>query len=341
MVKIDGRSLGKVLGAPDNWRFVLLHGDDTGLIREYATTLVRTAAGSLDDPFRVSVLAREDQSRLEEEATALSLDGGRRVVWVREAGDGLAAAMTAILDGPAGSLVVMEAGSLPARGKLRKLAESRTDSASIGCYPEEGRALEGSVRRMFEERKVRVTSEALGWLATHLGSDRAGVRNEIEKLALYAGEGGELALEDVQLCMGDSGAASVEDAVFLATEGDREGTDLALERALSEGANPVAVARVLLNHIGRLRRVQAQIAGGQSRPDALKTLRPPVFFRKQTAFNRALDLWPLDALNDLARRTQAFELSCKQTGAMDLLLCRRHLAGIAAMAAGRRRRGHR
>lgn len=338
MVKIDTRSIGKVLGAPDSWRFVLLHGDDSGLIREHAANLTKKGAGSLDDPFRVSLLAKDDHPRFEEEATALSLDGGRRVVWVREATDGLATAVNAVLDGQSNSLIIMESGALPARAKLRKLAESRSDSASIGCYPEEGRALEASVRRMLDERHVRIASDALAWLVGRLGADRAGVRNEVEKLALYAGENGELTFEDLQLCIGDSGSASVDDAVFLAMEGDRAGADLALERALSEGANPIAVARVLLSHIGRLRRVKAEMERGMSRSDAMKTLRPPVFFKKQQGFERALDLWSLPALLDLAQRTQAFEFACKQTGAMDMLLCRRHLAGIAAKAAAARRR---
>lgn len=338
MVKIDARAIGKVLGAPEAWRIVLLHGDDSGLIREYAADLTRKAAGSLDDPFRVSLLAREDHPRFAEEATALSLDGGRRVVWVREATDSLAGAVEDVLDSPGDSLLLLEAGALPARGKLRKLAETRPDGASIGCYPEEGRALEMSVRRMLEERHVKITAEALGWLAGRLGADRAGVRNEVEKLALYAGEGGQLDFEDMLLCIGDSGSASVDDAVFHAMEGDRTATDLALERALSEGANPVAVARVLLGHISRLRRVRGEMEQGKSRVDAMKALRPPVFFKKQQSFERALDAWSLPALLDLARRTQMFEFSCKQTGAMDLLLCRRHLAGIAAKAAAAKRR---
>ncbi|NHO32397.1 DNA polymerase III subunit delta [Acetobacter fallax] len=337
-MKIDARSIGKVLNAPDAWRFVLLHGDDSGLIREYASDLTRRVAGSLDDPFRVAALTRETHDRFAEEATALSLDGGQRVVWVREGSDSLAGPVSSVLDGVGSALIIVEAGVLPARAKLRKLAEARQDSASIGCYPEEGRVLEGSVRRMFGERQVRITNEALGWLVTQLGSDRAGVRNEIEKLALYAGPDHELDLEDVRVCIGDSGSASIDDSVFLALEGDRAGTDLALERALSEGANPVAVARVLLGHISRLRRVKAATEQGESRVEAMKSLRPPVFFKKQQSFERALSLWSLPALAELAQRTQAFELSCKQTGAMDMLLCRRHLSVIAAKAAAASRR---
>lgn len=332
MVKIDTRSIGRVLTSPDAWRLVLLHGEDAGLIREYAAELTRNAAGSLDDPFRVALLAREDHDRLAEEATALSLDGGRRVIWIREAPDSLATQLGKILDGPGSALLIVEASALPARGKLRKLAETAEGCASIGCYPEEGRSLENSVRRMLEERQVSITGEALGWLTAHLGSDRAAVRNEVEKLSLYAGPGHQLSLEDVQICTGDSGTASVDDAIFMAMAGDRSGMDLALERALAEGASPIAVARVLLSQINRLRRVKLDMQTGKSRADAIKALRPPLFFRKQASFERAVELWSLDLLSDAAHQTQAFELACKQTGAMDALLCRRHLSALASKA---------
>jgi DNA polymerase-3 subunit delta len=57
---------------------ILLHGEDTGLIRERALQATHRLAGTLDDPFRIALLDRETHNRLEEEATALSLMGGRR-----------------------------------------------------------------------------------------------------------------------------------------------------------------------------------------------------------------------------------------------------------------------
>ena len=72
-MKLDARQAGRVLAQPGPLRAILLHGDDTGLIRERAITAVRAVAGTLDDPFRVSTLAREAHDRLDEELGALSL----------------------------------------------------------------------------------------------------------------------------------------------------------------------------------------------------------------------------------------------------------------------------
>src|SRR5678816_2901131 len=98
-------------------RAVLVYGPDSGQVREHAKALVVGAAGDASDPFRVAELTgaalREDPTRLIDEANALSLMGGRRAVWVREATDGLASLFEALLQGlEFESLVVAEGGDL-------------------------------------------------------------------------------------------------------------------------------------------------------------------------------------------------------------------------------------
>ena len=338
-MKPGARQAARLLADPGGMRAILLHGDDHGLIRERATEAVLAAAGTLDDPFRLAILDRDQHDRIEEEATALSLSGGRRVVWVRDAQDGLHAALGGLLRMAqgGGSLLVIEAAVLPARAKLRVLIEAAADAASIACYAEEGRALEASVSRMLNGAGVRIDADALAWLASRLGADRAASRGEVEKLALYAGESGRITLEDAQSVTGDAAGASLEDAAYAATAGDRAGSDLAIERALSEGSSPIALARTLLTHLHRLRQVLLLVEAGSSQPDALRSLRPPVFFKRTAQFARALSLWSADGLFEAAVETNRLEMACKRTGAPDLVLARRHVALLAGRAAARRR----
>jgi DNA polymerase-3 subunit delta len=270
---------------------VLLYGDDAGLIRDRAEALVRAVAGSLDDPFLVAELARDTAGELPAEASSLPLTGGRRVVRLREATDSAAAGVKTILDGKAPALVVLEAGSLPPRSKLRALAEAAPDAAAIACYPEDGAALEATIRGVLGELGVTVQPDALAWLAGQLGADRASTRRELEKLALYAGPGGKVDLDAAMACVGDFAGLSLDDAVFAATEGDVEMADRALEVAMSEGAAPVQILRATLMHLQRLQRARAAMTDGVSAEEAMRALRPPVFFRRVGPFKRALSLW--------------------------------------------------
>lgn len=112
-MKLDARGVGAFLRDPGACRVVLLYGEDTGLIRERAQGLIRLVAGSLDDPFRVADLAREDIARLPDEAASLSLIGGRRAVRVRDATDAATEPVKAVLAGPAPALVVLESPACP------------------------------------------------------------------------------------------------------------------------------------------------------------------------------------------------------------------------------------
>ncbi len=338
-MKLEAARVTRFLADPPaSCRAVLLYGEDAGLIRERAETLVRSVAGSLDDPFRVAELDREGMARIAEEMAAQSLTGGRRVVRVREAGDAAAAPAEAALSLGGDSLLVLEAPGLASRSKLRALIERAAAAAAIGCYPEEGRGLQQTIRETLGRDRVSADADALEWLAGQLGADRAATRGEVEKLALYAGPGGRVDLPAAQACVGDLAGLSLDDALFAATAGDVEQADRALERALAEGATPVGVLRAALLHVQRLERARGGMAGGVSAAEAAKAVRPPVFFRRAPAFATALGLWPAAALADACAALWNAERECKRTGAPAETLCRHVVLDLARRAAGARRR---
>ena len=338
-MKLVPQRIASFLRAPGACRVVLLHGEDTGLIRERAGALVRTVTGSLDDPFQVAELAREDLARLPDEAASLPAIGWRRVVRVRDAGEAALEPVQMVLKGHAPALVVLEAPGLASRSRLRSLIEAAPDAVSITCYPEEGRALENTIRSVLQELGVGIDPDALEWLVAQLGADRASTRAELEKLALYVEVGNRVDLAAAMECVGDVAGLSLDDAVFAATEGDVATTDRALELALGEGTTAVGVIRAALMHLQRLHRARLLADRGMTIGDAVKAVRPPVFFRRARAFAAALEIWSSDALVTGMVELSDAERACKRTDAPDLALCRRAILALARRSAsGRGRR---
>ena len=322
------------LRAPGDTRLALLYGEDEGLVRHRAALLTRAVAGATDDPFRVVWLQREDHARLEEEATALSMLGGKRVVRVRDATDALAPRLAKLLTS-ATSLLVVEAGGLPSRSKLRGLAEAEPFAASIPCYPEDAPALGKLVRATLARDRIAADGDALEWLAANLGSDREATRAELEKLVLFCGPGGTLTLEDARACVGEQADLSVEDAALAAVSGQPQRADASLSLAFSEGASAVGVLRTTTSLLLRLHRARAAMQPGGSASAAVDAMRPPVFPRHRGAYAAALARFNAPQLAralDLLRTT---ELACKRTGAADEALARNALMTLAG--AGRAR----
>jgi DNA polymerase-3 subunit delta len=347
-MKIQPRGIDKFLQTPGNEIIaVLIYGPDGGLVRERAETLTKVVAGRRDDPFLVTEMIpadlRDDPTRLMDEAQALAFGGGRRVVRLRGATNGQADTLKLVLetlsttDDIAPALVIAEAGELRPQDKLRKLFESADRAAAVACYLDDGRGLEQVITETLARHKLRPSADARAWLAQHLGADRMVTRGELEKLALYCTGQTDVTLDDCLAVIGDGAVSDLEQAVFAATNGDFSALDTALARAFREGISPIAVIRAAMRHLQRLHQVTGAVDEGVALDAAVKTLKPPPFFKVADRFRAQARAWPVGHVERALEILSEAELKCKTTGMPDQLVCSRALMQVAQAGRNARR----
>lgn len=337
-MKLASSRIAAFLQQPDpEIRAVLLYGPDEGLVRERAGIIARSVCPDLKDPFRVADLSAAalaaDPARLADEAAQLSFTGGRRVVRVRGAGDALAKLFAEFLAATSGdTLTIVEAGDLPQRSTLRRAFEAASTGAAIACYPDTARDLAAVIRETLAAHRVSASRDAGQFLVEHLGSDRQLTRSELEKLALYAGDGGRVELEDARLSISDSAALELEDAVMAAAEGDAAKLERVLGRVFQEGESPVSIVRALLRHLQRLHVLTARVAAGTPIDAVIRAARPPIFFKQEDSFRRQLTLWSETRLRPQLDRVARAELDIKTTGYPAETICREAMLRLAQEA---------
>jgi DNA polymerase-3 subunit delta len=114
--------------------------------------------------------------------------------------------------------------------------------------------------------------------------------------------------------------------------GNPSNADRAISLAYDQGVSPVALIRVLLSELMRLRGVSAQIGPNNTPAEAVRQLRPPVFFKRVPVFIRALELWRQPALTEAIKTALTAEAACKSTHTPDEAYCRQMLLGLASRA---------
>lgn len=324
---------------------VLIYGPDEGLVRERVDQLIKTVLDDPKDPFRLSDLAadqvKSDPALLVDEARALCLMGGRRVIRVRQAGDALRGATKSLLAlDVIDALVVIEGGDLGGGSSLRKMIEQAQNGATLPCYRDEGRDLGSLIDRLLVERRLQVDREARAYLVEHLGGDRGVTRAELDKLALYVAEdvdGVEIDLSTVAQVVGDSAAVGLDDLAHATTLGDQGNVERCLNRLLGEGQAPVRLIRTLINHVTRLKRLALLMERGESADRAISQVRPPIHFRRKSDVKTSLRYWSGQTLGAALAKLLAVEIDCKSTGRPDVLLCREAIFSICQHAGKRSR----
>lgn len=324
-------------------RAVLLYGPDHGLVQERAAAILHKVLPDPNDPFALVDLSgdmiREDSARLFDEVAAISLLGGRRVIRIRDNAEKAAPALEELFNNPPPgrpeelAFVLVMGDDLDKKSFLRNLFEASKYAAAVPCYHDESQGLAGIIAQELRARQLQASPDVIAYLSDVLRGDRMLVRQEMEKLDLYAGPEKRLTAEMVKACTADAVETSLDELCHKVALGDVAGLRRHLPKAWGQGVAPVQLLRAVTRHFQRLYVVQNAMEQGNNAEMAIKSLRPPLFFKEEANFRQALRLWPRTAalMKALAVLYQA-ELKIKTSGITPELLADRALAGIAGKA---------
>lgn len=340
-MKLSFRDIEPFVKSPNKAaRVILVYGPDTGLVRERSAIMGKTVVQDLNDPFNAVTLRADaladDPARLSDEANAISMMGGDRLIRVEDGADKLTVLLKSYLENPSeNALVIVQAGGLGPRSSLRKLCESAKNAAAVPCYVEDERNVAGIIRDTVAKAGLRIDGDAVQNLARIIAGDRGRVRTELEKLITYKGdENSSISLKDVKNACGGTGEQGLDDLVY-AVAGRK--TDAALKAysvLLQEGVVFVVVLRAMQNHFRKLYETKSHINDGLDIDSAMKKLSPPIFFKKAPLFKGQLNSWSLNSLHKVMGKLTELEAQCKQTGMPVDTLCSQAILAISKTRAG-------
>jgi DNA polymerase-3 subunit delta len=180
--------------------------------------------------------------------------------------------------------------------------EASASLAAIGCHGEDSASITAVLRQQFNSAGYEIDAEALALIAARSDFSALIARSEAEKLMSYAGSARKITLDDVEACLADQQSAGFQEIVDAALEGNGRESLLAFERLMASEQNVTPVLVVLSSSLQRLQVLRSALDSGASISQAIKDLRPPVFFKQQNALAAQVRAWPLDALKSYLKR---------------------------------------
>jgi DNA polymerase-3 subunit delta len=257
---------------------------------------------------------QKDHGRLLDEAGAIGLFGGEKLIWIRGAAnekylvDALQALSTDILQD---TFIIIEASDLKKGSLLRKCAEAARTVASVPCYADDMRALNALVDAELAAAGLRIVPAARQALLELIGGDRIASRNELKKLALYCRGLDTIEEHHVTEIIGDASAISIDDAVDAILSGN---TGNFLHAMLNITASKTAIFLVIQACLRQFQLIDAMKAEMEEKripaTQVMQTLGRHLHFRRKPIVEQALRAWTSDAL---ARETNRLQSAILQT----------------------------
>jgi DNA polymerase-3 subunit delta len=338
-VKASKQSIGRAVDQPNpEIRFYLFYGEDQAQARALGERLLQSSGA---ERFIVAAGAvKSDPARLADEASAMSLFGGKRAIWVEPAGEDIGPGVEALLEAAgAESPVIAIGGALKKSSGLLKLAESSPRALTFAAYMPEGPEAERMVIDVGRRFGLKIDPSLAARIADACSNDQAIVAQELQKLALFidASPQGprELDHDAVDAVGAEMESSNLPRLADLALAG--EVRELAGELARQPGGTEgIPLVRALHRRLLMLAPARARVERG-AQPDAVMTaLGKSLFWKDKAVFGTLLRLWDARGLETVAERASRLERELLFSPAPDQEALGEELLSIARAARGRR-----
>jgi len=337
-MKLSTRDAVAYFAKPDPTKTgLLIYGSDAMRVALRRQEVIKALIGpDGEDEMRLTRIAsadlRKDPALLLDAVKAQGFFPGPRIAFVQDAGDGLAAVIGAALtdwnDGDA--QIVVTAGQLAARSKLRKQFEDHPTAYATGVYddPPSRDEIERTLR---DAGLADISTDAMAALTEYSRVlDPGDFRQTLEKIALYKlGDTSQLSAEEVELSAPQSVEAALDDVLNIAADGNAHRISPVLRRLEAQGIGAVGLCIGATRHFRTLHTVATDPGG----PGAgIGKLRPPVFGPRRDRIQRQAASWGMMKLERALALLLDTDLTLRSTSrAPDMALMERTLLKIAWM----------
>lgn len=296
-MKLSPRDAPAYFAKPDPAKTgLLIYGSDAMRVALRRQEVVKAIIGKAgEEEMRLTRIPaadlRKDPALLLDAIKAQGFFPGPRVAFVEDAGDGLTDTIkSALSDWKSGDAqVIVTAGQLAARSKLRNVFEEHPNAFATGIYddPPSRAEIEAALSAAGLTHISTDAMAALTTLSREIGP--GDFRQTLEKVALYKhGDPEPLSADEVTLSAPASIEADIDDVLNIAAEGKAHEISPVLKRLEAQGVGPVGLCIGATRHFRILHRVASDPGGAGS---GIGKLKPPVFGPRRDRIQRQASHW--------------------------------------------------
>ena len=303
---------GFIQRLPKEIRFYLVHGLDEGLTHERVKAIIRSRIGDDSDPMRLVRLEGDavarDPGALADEAYAISMFGGERVIWIDAQGRDLYARARASIRPSADRLHDCHQGGTTQegngfKGRVRKFRARAHRSSAI---PTIRAPLKSLIDAEARAAGLAITADARAALVHMVGADRRTTRGEIAKLMLYARGHSQITVEDVEAIVADAAPSNLDQVIDDALLGDLPTIEASLSRFFHEGGDADYLMIRLVARLTLLHRLRIEMDQGRPFEAACQALFVKLPMSARRALARQAERWTTASI---AERLPAIRLA--------------------------------
>jgi DNA polymerase-3 subunit delta len=298
------------------YNFYLLYGENFGLKKDIRD-IIKTSLKQKNDNIEMISLYENEIINNEENFFNFIYSGSlfynKKIITISEASDKIMKKITSVYNEyPENVFLIIFSNILEKKSKLRNFFETRKKTICIPCYLDSEKDLEVIAQSEFKKNNISLSREAINLLIEKSNSDRANLKNEIEKIKSYAINKKKLELNEIKYLINFAGDYKSDILVNECLCGNISQYKKIISELYINTVNQILLLRILSNKVQRLLNIKEQTNKSNNLDNLINISKPPIFWKERPLVKKQLSIWSLADLKKIINGINDTELLCKK-----------------------------
>ena len=303
----------------DEYQIILFYGENQGLKEEFKKNIkINNKSKKILNLLQDEIIKNENL--LINEITNKSLFNNKKIIFIDQVNEKILNILEKIIEDISDEKIIVFAGNLDKKSKLRSYLEKSKLSGVVPCYQDN----EITIRKIITNRLSGyqgLSTQVINFIIQNTGLDRSKVNNEIKKIESCFLEK-KIDLEKIDLLLNIKTNEDFNKLKDEALNGNKITTNKLLADTVFESENNIYYLSSINQRINKLYEIEKMKQNNSNVETLVSNLKPPVFWKDKPILIEQINKWNKDKIQIALKKTYSVELQIKTSSSIknDLLI---------------------
>ena len=209
-------------------------------------------------------------------------------------------------------IIVLNAGSLEKKSKIRSLFEKNKKTICIPFYEDNNQTLSAIVNNFFRKNKVPISQQAINLIVQRSRGDRQNLNNELEKIASFMKNKNKIKMTDLLQLTNLAENYNVSELVDCCLSKNKKRTVNILNENNFSLDDCILIIRTFLKKSKRLVKLNAELERSTNIDTTISNFKPPIFWKDKETVKQQMKNWSISEAKNLIYEINTAELLIKK-----------------------------
>jgi DNA polymerase-3 subunit delta len=236
-----------------------------------------------------------------------------KIIIISRVGDKIFHIIEEIIEKNLGDVkIILNAGLLEKKSKLRNLFEKNKDTVCVPFYADTNQTLNTLVSNFFREKKIPISQQLINLLVERCRGSRQNLKNELSKIDSFIIGKKNINLDQIIKLTNLAENYNVSELIDSCLAKKFKKTVNILNENNFSQEDSILIIRTLLSKSKRLHGLLLEVNNNKNLEQVISSFKPPIFWKDKEIVKQQVGNWKLGNAEDLIYQTSELELTIKK-----------------------------